>query len=206
MRVSTQNKKQIFEELPVPKALLVMAVPTVISQLINLIYNMVDAYFIGRTGNSYMMGATTLTLALIMMNVALSNIFGIGGGSLVARLMGAGREEEARRVSAFSFRGALMLSLGYALLIGLFTRPILLFLGASENTLVYAVQYTQLVLVLGSVPNQLSAVLANLLRNTGYSGKASLGLSGGGILNMILDPLFMFVILPRGYEVVGAAL
>ena len=185
---------------------MVMAVPTVISQLINLIYNMVDAYFIGRTGNSYMMAATTLTLALVMMNVALSNIFGIGGGSLVARLMGAGREEEARRISAYSFRGAAILAFCYALLIGLFTRPILDFLGASENTRAYATQYTQLVLVLGSLPNQLSAVLAHLLRNTGYSAKASLGLSGGGILNMILDPLFMFVILPPGYEVVGAAL
>ncbi|MBO4871827.1 MAG: cation transporter [Lachnospiraceae bacterium] len=206
MRISQENKKEIFENLPVPEALLVMAVPTVISQLINLIYNMVDAYFIGRTGNSYMMGATTLTLALVMMNVALSNIFGIGGGSLVARLMGAGREEEARHVSAYSFRGALTVALCYALLIGLFTRPILLFLGASDNTLNFAVQYTQLVLVLGSVPNQLAAVLAHLLRNTGHSAKASLGLSGGGILNMILDPLFMFVILPPGYEVVGAAL
>ncbi len=206
MRAAAKDKKEIFENLPVPKALLVMAVPTVISQLINLIYNMVDAYFIGRTGNSYMMAATTLTLALVMMNVALSNIFGIGGGSLVARLMGAGREEEARRISAYSFRGAVLLALGYALLIGLFTRPVLDFLGASENTRAYAVQYTQLVLVLGSLPNQLAAVLAHLLRNTGHSAKASLGLSGGGILNMILDPLFMFVILPPGYEVVGAAL
>ena len=183
-----------------------MAVPTVISQLINLIYNMVDAYFIGRTGNAYMMGATTLTLALVMMNVALSNLFGIGGGSLVARLMGAGRDGEARHVSAFSIWGAVTVAFCYALLIFLFTRPILLFLGASENTLGYAVQYTQLVLVLGSVPNQLAAVLAHLLRNTGHAAKASLGLSGGGILNMILDPLFMFVILPPGYEVVGAAL
>ena len=206
MRVSTENKKEIFENLPVPKALTVMAVPTVISQLINLIYNMVDAFFIGRTGNSYMMGATTLTLAMVMMNVALSNIFGIGGGSLVARLMGAGREEEARRVSAYSFWGAVTVAAAYALLIGLFTRPILDFLGASDNTVVYATQYTQLVLVLGSLPNQLGQVSAHLLRNTGHSAKASLGLSGGGILNMILDPLFMFVILPPGYEVVGAAL
>ena len=206
MRAAAKDKKEIFENLPVPKALLVMAVPTVISQLINLIYNMVDAYFIGRTGNSYMMAATTLTLAMVMMNVALSNIFGIGGGSLVARLMGAGRDDEARRVSAYSFWGAVKVAALYALLIGLFMRPILNFLGASENTVVFATQYTQLVLVLGSLPNQLGQVTAHLLRNTGHSAKASLGLSGGGILNMILDPLFMFVILPPGYEVVGAAL
>ncbi|MBQ6075946.1 MAG: cation transporter [Lachnospiraceae bacterium] len=206
MAAGIRNKKEIFENLPVPRALWVMAVPTVISQLINLIYNMVDAYFIGRTGNSYMMGATTLTLTLVMMSVALANITGIGGGSLLARLMGAGKEEEARRISAFSAWGSMAIGLVYSLLLGLFTRPILDFLGASENTIGYAVQYTQLVLVLGSVPSQLSMTLAHLLRNAGYSGKASLGLSGGGILNMILDPLFMFVLLPPGHEVVGAAL
>ena len=205
MAAGIKNKKEIFEDLPVSRALWVMAVPTVISQLINLVYNMVDAYFIGRTGNSYMMGATTLTLTLVMMNTALSNITGIGGGSLLARLMGAGREEEARRVSAFSAWGSMAIGLVYSLLLGLFNRPILDFLGASENTIGYAVQYTQLVLVLGSVPSQLSMTLAHLLRNAGYSGKASLGLSGGGILNMVLDPLFMFVLLPPGYEVAGAA-
>ncbi len=205
MAAGIKNKKEIFEDLPVSRALWVMAVPTVISQLINLVYNMVDAYFIGRTGNSYMMGATTLTLTLVMMNTALSNITGIGGGSLLARLMGAGREEEARRVSAFSAWSSMAIGLVYSLLLGLFNRPILDFLGASENTIGYAVQYTQLVLVLGSVPSQLSMTLAHLLRNAGYSGKASLGLSGGGILNMVLDPLFMFVLLPPGYEVAGAA-
>ena len=84
-----------------------MAVPTIISQLVNLIYNMVDAFFIGRTGNSYMMAATSVTLTMVMMNVALSNLFGVGGGSLTARLLGVGRTEEARRVSAFSVYGAI---------------------------------------------------------------------------------------------------
>ena len=65
-----------------------MAIPTIISQMINLIYNMVDAFFIGRTGNSYMMAATSITLTIVMLNIAMSNLFGIGGGSLVARLMG----------------------------------------------------------------------------------------------------------------------
>ena len=85
---NTVSKQELFASTPVPKALLTMAVPTIISQLINLIYNMVDAFFIGRTGNSYMMAATSLTLTLVMMIAALSNLFGIGGGSLFARLMG----------------------------------------------------------------------------------------------------------------------
>ena len=200
------DKQELFARVPVPRALYTMAIPTIISQLINLIYNMVDAFFIGRTGNAYMMAATSLTLTMIMMNVALSNLFGIGGGSHVARLMGAHNPDEAKRVSAYSFYGAVGIALTYSLLVGVFLDPLLSFLGASNATIGYARSYTLIVIVLGSLPAILSAVLAHLLRNAGYSAQASIGLSGGGILNVILDPLFMFVLLPKGQEVTGAAI
>ena len=167
---------------------------------------MVDAFFIGRTGNSYMMAATTLALTLMLMHIAFANLFGIGGGSLIARLIGRQNTADARRVSAFSFYGAACIALLYSLVIGLFLDPILHILGASPDTLVYARQYTILIIVCGSLPGILSATLAHLLRNVGCARQASLGLSSGGILNMALDPLFMFVLLPAGYEVVGAAL
>ena len=207
MKASKEISKQdLFENLPVPKALAALAVPTIISQIINLVYNMVDAFFIGRTGNSYMMAATTLTLTLVMMHSAFSALFGIGGGSLIARLLGLQDTEGTKRVSAFSIYGAAAIALTYSLLLGLFLDPVLTVLGASEDTIGYARQYTILVVVLGSLPGILSMTLANLLRNVGCSSQASVGLSGGGILNLFLDPLFMFVLLPEGYEVVGAAL
>ena len=204
--IPNADKHALFAEVPVRQALLTMAVPTVISQLVNLIYNMVDAFFIGRTGNSYMMAATTLTLTMVMMNVALSNLFGTGGGSLVARLMGAGKDDEAKQVSAFSVYGALTIAVLYALLVGVFLYPALRFLGASDATIGYAASYAKIVIVIGSIPSILSLTLAHLLRNSGYSAKASIGLSGGGILNVFLDPLFMFVLLPKGQEVTGAAI
>ena len=200
------TKAELFESVPVPRALAAMGIPTIISQLINLIYNMVDAFFIGRTGNSYMMAATTVTLTLTMMNVAFSNLFGVGGGSLIARLMGVRREEDAKRVSAYSLCGCLLLSVSWSVVIGVFLEPILRVLGASANTLEFAKQYSILVIVIGSTPAILSLTLAHLLRNTGYSSQASFGLSLGGVLNIALDPLFMFVLLPRGQEVIGAAL
>ena len=207
--MSTLKKKptrqELFAEVPVREALLAMAIPTIISQIINLIYNVVDAFFIGRTGNAYMMAATSITLTLFMMNVALSNLFGIGGGSLVARKMGAGRPEEARRISAYSAYGAIAVSLGYSALIGIFMTPILRFLGASDATIGYARSYASIVVVFGCLPSILSMALAHLLRNVGCSAQASMGLSMGGILNVLLDPLFMFVILPKGQEVTGAA-
>ncbi len=204
--MQAMSKTELFERAPIPRALLQMAVPTIISQLINLIYNMVDAFFIGRTGNSYMMAATTVTLTLTMLNVAFSNLFGVGGGSLIARLMGLRQQEEARRVGACSCWGAVGLGLGYALLIGLLRDPVLRFLGASADTIGFARQYTLYVIVIGSAPTILALTLAHLLRNTGNAARASLGLSLGGVLNMLLDPLFMFVLLPRGNEVTGAAL
>ena len=205
MQTSRLSKTELFAQAPIPRALAAMGIPTIISQLINLIYNMVDAFFIGRTGNSYMMAATTVTLTLTMLNVAFANLYGVGGGSLIARLMGQKREAEGRQVSAYAVRGAILLGLGYALTTGLFRAPILRFLGASDATLGFAEQYTLYVIVVGSTPTILSLTLAHLLRNTGYSSQASFGLSMGGVLNMALDPLFMFVLLPRGREVTGAA-
>lgn len=199
------SRQELFAEVPVPQALLTMAVPTIISQVINLIYNMVDAFFIGRTGNSYMMAATSVTLTMVMMNVALSNLFGIGGGSLAARLMGQKRNEEGRYVSSFSLYGAVCIALLYSFLVGIFLDPLLGILGASSATIGYAHSYAVIVIVIGSLPGILSMALAHLLRNTGFSAKASFGLSMGGILNCFLDPLFMFVILPPGMEVTGAA-
>ena len=206
MNSAAQDKRSLFEEAPIRKALMTMAVPTVISQLINLVYNIVDAYFIGRTGNPYMAAATTLSWTLVMLNTALSNLYGVGGGSLVARLMGAKQDGEARKASAFTVYCGIATALGYAALLAVFLKPLLRFLGASEYTIGFAAQYTTIVLIFGSVPTLLSAVLAHLIRNAGYADKASIGLSGGGLLNIVLDPLLMFVILPKGYEVAGAAL
>ena len=206
MQTSKLSKTELFETVSIPRALAVMGIPTIISQLINLVYNIVDAFFIGRTGNSYMIAATTVTLTLTMLNVAFSNLFGVGGGSLIARLMGQKRDAEGRKVSAYSIRGALCLGVSYAALTGLFMDPILRFLGASDATVGFAKQYTLYVIVIGTTPTILALTMAHLLRNTGHSSQASLGLSLGGILNMALDPLLMFVVLPKGQEVKGAAL
>ena len=200
------SKKELFESVPVPKAIAAMAIPTIISQLINLIYNTVDAIFIGRTGDPAKTAAVTVAFTLFMMTVAFSNLFGIGGGSLIARLIGAKREDDAKKVSAFSFYCAIGIALLYSLIIGVFLDPILRVLGASDATIGYARQYVLVVVVAGNLPVILSQTVAHLLRNSGYSRQASIGLSGGGILNILLDPLFMFVLLPQGMEVLGAAI
>lgn len=200
------DNKELFETMPVAKALTKMAIPTIISQLITMIYNLADTYFIGRTNNPYMVAAASLSYVLFFILTALSNLFGVGGGSQISRLLGGRRHEEAKKVCSFSFYGTICISLLYSLICLIFMDPLLRLLGATDNTIAYSCQYTLWVIVVGGIPSCLSMTMAHLLRSEGYAKYASYGLSGGGILNMILDPLFMFVILSPGQEVLGAAI
>lgn len=201
-----EENKELFETMPVAKALTKMAIPTIISQLITMIYHLADTYFIGRTNNPYMVAAASLSYVLFFILTALSNLFGVGGGSQISRLLGQKRYEEAKKVCSFSFYGTICVSLLYSLSCLVFMDPLLRLLGATDNTIAYSCQYTLWVIVVGGVPSCLSMTMAHLLRSEGYAKYASYGLSGGGILNMILDPLFMFVIMQPGQEVMGAAL
>ena len=200
------SREAIFRDLPVPSALRTMVVPAVTSQLIVLIYNMADTFYVGQTNDPYMVAGASLMLPIFNISLCLAGLAGIGGGSLISRLLGQGREEEARRVSAFSlYLGAGIAAL-FALGMALFMGPILRLLGASGNTFQYARQYALCVIVAGGVPTVLSNVLANLIRSIGRSKEAGGGIILGGLLNIALDPLFMFVLLPRGYEVLGAGI
>lgn len=200
------DKILIFEHLPVPAALTKMAIPTIVSQLITLIYNMADTWFIGQTNNPYMVAASSLVLTVFMMTVAISNLFGVGGGTLTVRLLGSHQEDEAKKVASLSLIMAAGAALVFSSLCLIFMEPLLVMLGASENTLGYAKQYLTFVVVLGALPTVLSSTMSSMLRNIGYSREAAFGLGMGGLLNVALDPLLMFVLLPDGMEVVGAAL
>lgn len=200
------SQEDIFRSLPVPTALRKMIVPAISSQLIVLIYNMADTFFVGQTNNPYMVAGTSLILPVFNITLCLAGLAGIGGGSLISRLLGQEQEEEARRVSAFSLYLGLAFAALFAAGIAMFMEPILNLLGAGKNTYAYARQYALCVIVTGGIPTVLSNVLANLIRSIGRSKEASAGIILGGLLNIALDPLFMFVILPDGYQVLGAGL
>ena len=200
------ERKKIFEDLPVASALRTMVVPAVISQLIVLIYNMADTFYVGQTGNPYMVAGTSLILPVFNISLCLAGLAGIGGGALISRLLGKGREDEARRVSVFSIYLAVLVAALFAAGTGIFMEPLLGLLGAGENTYRFARQYASCVIVIGGIPTVLSNVLANLIRSIGRSKEAGTGIVLGGVLNIILDPLFMFVLLPDGYEVLGAGI
>ena len=200
------DKIEIFERMPVWRALAVMAIPTVISQIITLIYNMADTWFIGMTDNPYMVGASSLVGTVYLLTAGISNLFGVGGGALVVRLLGSKDPAEARKVSSYSLMMAGCGALIFSLLCLMFMNPLLRLLGASDQTIGYARQYLLWVVILGGLPTVLGSTMSSMLRNVGYSKEAGFGMGMGGVLNVLLDPLFMFVILPDGYEVMGAAM
>ena len=205
MKQTTENRA-VFETVAPARALLKLAVPTIISQLVALIYNLADTFFIGKTNDPCKVAAATIASALMFILIALANLFGVGGSSLISRLLGKKAPEEAGKVSALSSYGSALLTFCFSLFCLAFMEPMLRTLGASDDTLGYTSDYILWVVVIGGVPTTLSLTMSHLLRSEGYAREAGIGLSMGGVVNIALDPLFMFVILPRGREVLGAAL
>ena len=197
------KEKDIFESMPVRKAVLTLAVPTVISQLIVLIYNLADTWFIGQTGDPLQVAAVTVSYPLFMLLSGFGNLFGIGGGSLISRLLGRGEPGNAGKIGTFIILASGIASLAYSFLIFGFGGQALRVLGTGGETLIFAEQYLFWTVVIGGIPMVLNQVIANIVRAQGRARTASIGMSVGGILNVLLDPLFIFGL---HMNVAGAAL
>ena len=181
-----------------------MAIPTIMGQLIILIYNIADTFFIGRTNNPMMVAGASLILPVFNISISVAGMAGVGGGALISRLLGEYRDEEAKKVFSFSVYLSAALALLFSALTFIFMRPLMGLLGASDATYGYASAYAMCVIVGGALPTILQMTLSNLLRSIGESKKAGFGVTLGGVTNIFLDPLFMFVIFPKGQEIVGA--
>lgn len=189
--------------MPIRRAVLALAVPTVISQLVVLVYSMADTWFVGQTGDPRQVAAVTVCYPLFLLLNAIANLFGIGGGSLISRLLGGREPKRAGIVASFTLWAAGGLALCYSGLSFLFGSQILTALGADAGTFGYARNYLFWTVSVGALPTVLGLVLANLIRAEGGAKTASLGMSLGGVLNVVLDPIFIFLL---DMEVGGAAL
>ena len=129
----TENRQLIFDTLPVPKAVTAMVLPAIISQIIHVVYNLADTWFVGLTGDPNTVAAISLCLPVYNILTGLSNLFGVGGASVIARFLGAGNTDRARRSFAVASWGAGAASLVYALLLLAVGRPLLLRIGADQN-------------------------------------------------------------------------
>lgn len=186
------DKTELFEKTPVPRAVLALVIPTVISQMITVLYNMADTFFIGQIGDPDQVAAASLCLPVFLLTTGLANLFGIGGASLISRSLGVGDTDKARRTSAFCIWTAAAAGLTYGLIIFFFRSRIIPLIGADNTTYDFCYSYLFWTLTIGAVPTVLNADLAHLVRAEGYSSQASFGMTLGGVLNIILDPVFIF--------------
>ena len=205
--MNTEKEHELFEKKSVSSAVFRLAFPTVIGQVILVIYNMADTFFVGLTGNDAILTAVTVCMPAFMFLSAISNLFGIGGASVIARAMGARETDRVKNTSAFSFYGCLAVTVLYSLAVYL-KKDLFVDLLGGVNPAVHenAAAYLTCTVVFGGALTSVNMLFSHLIRAEGRAVHASVGIALGGILNILLDPLFMFVILPPGREAVGAAL
>ena len=198
---------RLFSEGSILRSVLALAIPTVISQIILVIYNMADTFFIGMTGSDASLTAVTVCMPAFMFLSAISNLFGVGGASVIARSLGSGQPKRARDTAAFAFWGCASATAIYSAGALLLIHPFVNALGGGDMRVhENACNYLRWTVAVGGLATSLNALLGHLVRSEGRSLQAGLGIALGGLLNIALDPLFMFVLLPRGSEVTGAAL
>ena len=200
------DRREIFENKSVPAAVFSLVIPTVITQILNIVYNFADTWFVGRTGNENAVAAISVAMPLFIIMAALSNLFGIGASSVISRSLGAKKEEDAKSAFSFALWGSIGAAVLYGVVIFFFREKIVYIIGGDDNSKQYIADYLLWTVSVGSVPTMLTTLFGHLVRSVGKSKAAGLIMSSGAVLNILLDPLFMFVILPKGYEVTGAAI
>ncbi len=187
--------------MPIPRAFLTLAVPTVVSSLVMILYNLADTYFVGMLGDAVQNSAITLSAPVLLAFNAVNNLFGVGSSSMMSRALGRRDYDTVHRSSAFGFWCALLCGLAFSIV---FTaaKPFMLdLLGADAVTSAATADYLFWTVTCGAAPSILNVVMAYLVRSEGAALHASLGTMSGCLLNMILDPIF---ILPGGLNM-GAA-
>lgn len=194
--------QQIFRDAPVPKAVLTNVIPSIVSMIMVLVYNLADTFFIGQTKNAYMVAAVSVATPAFLLFMAVGMLFGIGSTSLISRMLGEGKKEEAKRTSSFSFWTSLVVGVISMIVIWIFNTPICRAIGASDDTVEYATQYLAIV-ALGIPFLIISNAFSNIIRAEGQATKAMMGMIIGNLINIVLDPI---MILGFGWNVAGAAI
>lgn len=203
--MNTEKRADVFESDRIGSAVLRLALPTVVSQLITTVYNLADTFFVGMTGDHTQLAALSIVFPTQLALTAFGNLFGIGAGNCISKALGAKDPERARNASRFAiWYGGLVVFL-LSLAVYFFETPFLRLLGSTAELNAPAAAYLKWVVVLGALPAVFNMIFANMIRGEGRSFHAGLGLSLGGVLNILLDPFF---VLPfgLGWEIRGAAI
>lgn len=195
------NKLELLGNAPIPKALMALGVPIMIGMLINALYNLVDAYFVGGLGESQM-GAISIVFPLGQVVVGLGLMFGNGAASYLSRLLGRGEKDTADQVASTALYSSVLIGAVLILIAAVFMEPILMMLGATETILPYALTYAR-IYVISCIFNVFNVTMNNIVSSEGAAKTTMCALLLGAVLNIGLDPLFIYTL---DLGVAGAAI
>ena len=199
--MQSDSKTELFEQTAVPRAVFQLAVPTVLSSLVMVLYNLADTYFVGMLNAPVQNAAVTLAAPVLLAFNAINNLFGIGSSSMMSRALGRRDYDTVSQSSAFGFYCSLACGVLFSVLCAVFSNPLLTLLGADSETSQATAAYLFWTVTCGATPTILNVVLAYLVRAEGSALHASIGTMSGCLLNIVLDPVF---IMPWGFNM-GAA-
>ena len=190
--MNSQSKKmELLGSTSIPKALLAMGIPTMIGMLVNAFYNLVDAYFVGGLGESQM-GAISVVYPLGQVVVGLGLLFGNGAASYISRLLGRGDKENADKVASTALYSSVSVGAVIIIISMVFLHPILKLLGATDSILPFAAAYASLYIV-SCIFNVFNVTMNNIVTSEGAAKTTMCALLTGAVLNIALDPLFIYV-------------
>ena len=195
------NKMNLLGNAPIPKALMALGVPIMIGMLINALYNLVDAYFVGGLGESPM-GAISIVFPLGQVVVGLGLMFGNGAASYLSRLLGRGDRDTANKVASTALYSSVIIGAVIIIFTAIFLKPILFLLGATDTIMPYAVAYAR-IYVISCIFNVFNVTMNNIVSSEGAAKTTMCALLLGAVLNIGLDPVFIYVL---DMGVVGAAI
>lgn len=191
----------VFEHYPVPRAVASFVVPSILTSLVTVFYNMADTFFVGQTGDPNQVAAVSLATPIFLLMMACGNIFGVGGSSFLSRALGEGKREKVKKISSYCFVSCIVVGLLIMILFFGAMPVILRIAGSSPNTEVFARDYLSCC-AYGAVFVVLSCALGNLIRGEGAAKTAMFGMMLGTVVNIVLDPI---MILSMKMGVKGAA-
>lgn len=196
------KSSRAFMEGTIAKTVFKNAIPSICAMLMVLVYNLADFFFIGQTHNDYMVAAVSLATPLFLVYMALGSLFGIGGTSVISRALGEGKSDYIKKVSSFCTWGCIGIGFISTILMWLFMDKLVNMLGASSETFDYTKSYLNIIVGAGTFV-MLTNCFSNTIRSEGEPNIAMRGTIIGNIINIILDPIFIFTF---GLGIKGAAL
>jgi len=202
MKSAEKDSIYYLEKAPVSKAIIHMAVPMIMGMILGLVYNIIDAYFIGRLGNTAMMTAITLAFPIEILLMGVGQIYGSGGGTLIPRLLGDKNFEEVKKASSVNFYLALLSGIVLMLALVPSLTPLLRLMGAAGDALLYTRNFA-MILALGSPLIIINMALSETIRGEGAATASMTGMILSVVVNILLDPIFIFGLM---MNVMGAAL